>query len=168
MTTEAALTKMSFLLSKKYDRNKIKELLRQNLHGEITVNKSSQQFSLRNSELLRTVVKALNITSSKVIVALVLNLVIDFIVQEVKQLGQTLFAPLMCAAAATGDIATLEDLHQQRGDFNLPDYDGRTPLHLASCEGHVDTVRYLLKHGASVHVTDRFNRTPLQNACRFQ
>lgn len=151
MTAEAALTKLSFLLARKYDKKKIRELLQQNLHGEITVYKS-EQFSLRNSELLRTVAEALNISTSK----------------EVKLLGQTLFAPLMCAAASTGDIATLEALHQQRGDFNLPDYDGRTPLHLACCEGHVDTVHYLLKHGASVHVTDRFSHTPLHNACRFQ
>lgn len=85
-----------------------------------------------------------------------------------KLLKQTLFAPLMCAAAAGGDIPSLEAFRQQRGDFNLPDYDGRTPLHLACCEGHLDTVRYLLEHGASVHVCDRFNHTPLHNACSYK
>ena len=88
--------------------------------------------------------------------------------QEVRKLRQTLFPPLMCAAASKGDISSLESLHQQGGDFNLPDYDGRTPLHLACCEGHLETVRYLLQHGASVHATDRFNYTPLQNAIKFQ
>lgn len=65
MTAEAALTKLSFLLARKYDKKKIRELLQQNLHGEITVYKS-EQFSLRNSELLRTVAEALNISTSKV------------------------------------------------------------------------------------------------------
>ncbi len=83
-------------------------------------------------------------------------------------LRQTLFPPLMCAAAANGNIASLQALHQQGGDFNLPDYDGRTPLHLACCEGHLDTVQFLLQRGASVHVVDRFDHTPLHNACRFK
>lgn len=83
-------------------------------------------------------------------------------------LRQTLFPPLMCAAASNGDIDSLESLQQQGGDFNLPDYDGRTPLHLACCEGHLETVRYLLKRGASVHASDRFNHTPLDNACKFK
>ena len=73
----------------------------------------------------------------------------------------------MNAAAANGDVRCLEDLKFQGGDFNMADYDGRTPLHLACCEGHVDAVRYLLENGASVHVTDRFNQTPLDNAVKF-
>lgn len=83
-------------------------------------------------------------------------------------LRHTLLPPLMCAAASAGDIDSLKALRLQGGDFNLPDYDGRTPLHLACCDGHLETVRYLLTQGASVHVSDRFNRTPLQNAIRFQ
>ncbi len=73
----------------------------------------------------------------------------------------------MNAAAANGDVHCLEDLKLQGGDFNIPDYDGRTPLHLASCEGHLETVRYLLENGASVHVTDRYSQTPLDNAMKF-
>ena len=74
----------------------------------------------------------------------------------------------MCAAAAKGDIECLATLHRQGGDFNIPDYDGRTPLHLASSEGHFKTVEYLLHNGASVHATDRFNHTPLDDAVRFK
>jgi lysophospholipase len=89
-------------------------------------------------------------------------------IQEMKQLRHTLFPPLMCAAAANGDSECLESLSQQGGDFNLPDYDGRTPLHLACSEGHLETVKYLLQNGASVHATDRFNHTPLDDAVRFR
>lgn len=89
-------------------------------------------------------------------------------IQEVKQLRQTLFPPLMCAAAASGDVECLKSLSHQGGDFNLPDYDGRTPLHLACSEGHLETVKYLLCNGASVHTTDRFKHTPLDDAVRFK
>ena len=93
---------------------------------------------------------------------------IAYFVQEVKQLRHTLFPPLMCAAAANGDIDCLVSLSQQGGDFNIPDYDGRTPLHLACSEGHLEVVKYLLLNGASVHMTDRFNHTPLDDAVRFR
>ena len=56
----------------------------------------------------------------------------------------------------------------QGGDFNLSDYDGRTPLHVASSEGHFETVRFLLQHGASLHARDRYDNTPLTDAIRFK
>lgn len=83
-------------------------------------------------------------------------------------LRQTFFPPLMCAAASIGDIESLQVLHCQGGDYNFPDYDGRTPLHLACREGHLKAVRYLLEHGASVHASDHYNHTPLHNASRFK
>jgi len=46
-------------------------------------------------------------------------------------------------------------------DVNAECYDGRTPLHVASQEGHVDAVRVLLDHGAHVNSQDRLNWMPL-------
>jgi hypothetical protein len=46
-------------------------------------------------------------------------------------------------------------------DINKGDYDKRTPLHLASSEGHYDVVEYLCKHGADVNVADRWGGRPL-------
>lgn len=50
----------------------------------------------------------------------------------------------------------------------LEDYDGRTPLHVAACEGHLSTVNYLLSHGATVYAKDRYGDTPLYNAVHFR
>lgn len=56
----------------------------------------------------------------------------------------------------------------QGSNLCLGDYDGRTPLHVAACEGHLKVVQYLLSHGASVYVKDRYGDTPLSNAVRFR
>ncbi|KAJ8749007.1 hypothetical protein K2173_013449 [Erythroxylum novogranatense] len=47
---------------------------------------------------------------------------------------------------------------------NLADYDQRTALHLASCEGCTEVVVLLLEKGAAVNSTDRWGRTPLSDA----
>ncbi|KAJ4825025.1 hypothetical protein Tsubulata_023208 [Turnera subulata] len=50
---------------------------------------------------------------------------------------------------------------------NLADYDKRTALHLASCEGCTEVVVLLLQKGADVNSVDRWGRTPLSDARHF-
>lgn len=42
----------------------------------------------------------------------------------------------------------MKSLHLKGWIVNSYDYDGRSALGLASSEGHVDAIKYLLAHGA--------------------
>lgn len=53
-------------------------------------------------------------------------------------------------------------------DMTLSDYDGRTALHLAAAEGHVNCVDFLLKQCKVPHdVRDRWGKSPLEEAIAF-
>ncbi|KAG0233471.1 hypothetical protein BGW42_007428 [Actinomortierella wolfii] len=48
--------------------------------------------------------------------------------------------------------------------LNQADWEGRSPLHIACSAGYLEVVRFLLSHGASIHMRDRQNHTPLYDA----
>jgi lysophospholipase len=91
--------------------------------------------------------------------------------EDRKNLEKALYPVLLCNAAASNDLSALETLVSTFGStlsLNCVDYDGRTPLHIAACEGHYETIEYLLLHGSSVHILDRFGHTPLFDAIQFK
>ena len=77
-------------------------------------------------------------------------------------------AATMCSLAATGKLPALKELVKRYAfSVDMTDYDGRTALHLAACEGRVDVVRYLVTElHANMALVDRFGRTPLDEAVR--
>jgi len=68
------------------------------------------------------------------------------------------------AAYGHGEIAEL--LHKNKAKLNMLDVNGWSPLHFASQAGRIDTVKWLLIHGAQVNAKDKkTSSTPLQLAC---
>ena len=53
-------------------------------------------------------------------------------------------------------------------DITLSDYDGRTALHLAACEGHLECVQFLLEQcGVPSNPKDRWGNLPIDEAETF-
>ncbi|XP_065324330.1 L-asparaginase 1-like isoform X2 [Gordionus sp. m RMFG-2023] len=152
MTPEAALTKLSYVLAKdEWDIETKKKMMSSNLRGELTI-KCQDKLILRDFEFLNAIANSLNLSTSP----------------EIKDLQISLFPLLLCLAALSNDVKTMEMLLEKGGNVNMADYDKRTPLHVASSQGNLTIVNYLLEKGASVFVKDSFNSTPLYNAIYFK
>uniref|UniRef100_W5N5I7 asparaginase n=1 Tax=Lepisosteus oculatus TaxID=7918 RepID=W5N5I7_LEPOC len=153
MTPEAALAKLSYVLAKQHlSLDEKRKMLSENLRGEMIASLQGAKLSLRDSRFIQVVAKSLSISCK----------------EELEAIRDALTPSLACAAAQTGDINALEAIREMGSDLNSKDYDGRTPLHVAACEGHLKVVQYLLSHGATVYTKDRYGDTPLKNATRFR
>ena len=69
-------------------------------------------------------------------------------------------------AAFEGDVLLIQTLHILGWKVNAYDYDGRTALGIASSEGHLDVVKYLVSHGANPLHRDIRNNDSLADARR--
>jgi len=52
--------------------------------------------------------------------------------------------------------------------LTIGDYDGRIAIHLASSEGHLECVRFLVEQSNSLNLKDRWGNTALDDAVRHQ
>jgi hypothetical protein len=71
--------------------------------------------------------------------------------------------------ASSGNLTDLKNSREKYPDLdiNFPDYDGRTPLHLACEEGHENIVQFLLEQkGINPNVKDRWGNTPVHCALK--
>lgn len=153
LTPEAALAKLSYVLGKTHlSLEQKKQMLYENLRGEMTVSATGAKISLRDSKFIQVVARSVGVSCK----------------EELEAVRDALTPALACAAAKTGDINALEAIRDMGGNMSSEDYDGRTPLHVASCEGHYNVVQYLLNNGATVYAKDRYGDTPLMNAVKFR
>ena len=75
----------------------------------------------------------------------------------------------MLSAASNNDMVLLTRYIGSGVDFNMPDYDNRTALHLAACNGHLNVVRFLVEKGkVDVNFLDRWQSTALDDAIKYE
>ena len=139
MTSECALTKLCYLLGKYPGQpSKVRNLMRSNLRGELTIPEVKQQFTYFVSHGLASSIKILlekhaptddfegETTSSSLEKSLVPMVRYFFFEKKV-----------LCLASRTGDIQSLQSTATHYPHLiNAVDYDKRTPLHIACSEGH--------------------------------
>ncbi|KAK7868113.1 hypothetical protein R5R35_005554 [Gryllus longicercus] len=74
---------------------------------------------------------------------------------------------ILCAAARD-DVDALQCYFLRNMDMNVRDYDGRSALHVAASEGHLESVRFLIDVcRVDVNARDRFGHTPRKDAEEF-
>ncbi len=69
-------------------------------------------------------------------------------------------------AAFEGDLEHVRRLMANGAPPSACDYDQRSALHLACCQGHLHVARLLIAAQADPHARDRFGGAPLDDAVR--
>lgn len=147
MTPEAALTKLAYLLSRsELSVEEVRRWMTVDLRGEMTVPVERPRFDFADSRFVRGVASALAPGGGQLEVR--------------REINRALLPVVMCAAASHGDLPTLRALVEEGAAPDLPDYDGRTPLHVAATRGHAEICRFLIGQGAEVVPRDRWGHTP--------
>lgn len=145
MTVEAALTKLSYLIAQNVPVEQVRRLMSQNLRGELTEEKQTK-FSFKDQTFIKSVAAVLN--------------------SDIGEVKIALEPTLLCACANLGDLDQIKAMHQNGANLDSADYDGRTALHLAASEGHLDIVQFLIEQNVCLNPVDRWGGTPIQDALR--
>uniref|UniRef100_G3U9Z9 asparaginase n=1 Tax=Loxodonta africana TaxID=9785 RepID=G3U9Z9_LOXAF len=151
MTSEAALAKLAYVLGRPgLSLDDRKQLLAQDLRGEMTAPATERRPSLQGSPLGRRVTQFLSLSNS----------------QELDAVRDALLPSLACAAAHAGDLEALQALVEMGSDLGTADFNGQTPLHVAARVGHAGAVSMLLRRGVHVNARDGDGLSPLLLAVR--
>lgn len=122
-----------------------KTAMQNNLRGELTNGKGPE---LQDYDLVDAVARSLHLSTPK----------------ELEQLGAVLFPAMLNASVVAGDVQKIDMLKSYGANLSAVNYDLRTALHVACSEGNEEVVKHLLLNGAAVHIRDRYDRSPLNEA----
>ncbi|KAJ3306244.1 hypothetical protein HDV03_000164 [Kappamyces sp. JEL0829] len=194
MTPECALTKLTYLLGKFSDTERIRNLMGHNLRGELTIINRKQRFAYlphyshyasSQNILVSSVLSLLGVAHSPATPHAVDTPAFSFAehddnMPDMLDMGRGdstdihagLEARLIPIAlghtARIGDIPTLAYLVSEfEALINVTNDDGQTSLHAAVREGHTECVTLLLRHGANVHLRDKYGRSVLMDSIVF-
>jgi ammonium transporter Rh len=73
---------------------------------------------------------------------------------------------ILLQASSTGNKAKVHQILSDGLNADAADYDGRTGLHLAACEGQIDVVKIFLDLSADPNPKDRWEKTPMDEAVK--
>lgn len=146
MTQEAAFTKLSYVLGKdKWDLDSKKRIMQMSLRGEMTTDKAAETNDI---DLIEGVARTLHLSKCR----------------ERDQMCSTFLPALVDAAVREGNVEKLKYLRECGANLSDTNCEGRTPLHLSCYLGQLNCVLYFLDNKCPTDLTDRFDRTPLNEA----
>lgn len=147
MTLESAVTKLSYLLGKyPNDLASIKQLLTENIRGELTTEQEKISFSYTTNDLLSSIGNSLGLYTQN----------------EKLQAFNKYLTLLTHSAAYDGLIDDLKRMHNENISMELKDHEGRTLLHVACRIGSIELVQFLLEDAkVNVNEVDISGHTPL-------
>ena len=68
---------------------------------------------------------------------------------------------------SSGDLTSVRQHWLKGHEMGAADYDGRTALHLAACEGHFNVIRFLVETcKVDINVEDNWGNIPVDEARR--
>ncbi|CAL4133752.1 unnamed protein product, partial [Meganyctiphanes norvegica] len=148
MTPEAALTKLSYVIEKDWDDETKRKFMMRNLRGEMSIFHNQEEPEPKELDVISSIARALHLSSES----------------DVGHVKDLLIPTLFFTAVTNGDMTRLEEIYESGIDVNMADVSGWTALHIATCDGHIGVLTWLLKYGANVHVRDKHGNSPLKIA----
>ncbi|XP_068618909.1 L-asparaginase 1-like isoform X1 [Battus philenor] len=139
MTPEAALTKLSYVLSKtELTYQQKMEMMSTNIRGELT---NTSTIAIADNTIIDAIASSLNIQCPKKLV----------------EITEKVYRALLVYAIENNDFRGVKKMLDMGADVNAQDSDGKTALQEAVIKGNTTIIEYLLKNGASVHLKTRMS-----------
>ncbi|CAK81292.1 unnamed protein product (macronuclear) [Paramecium tetraurelia] len=151
ITPESAQAKIAYLLGKGYSQQEILRKFPQNLQGETESVRQFEKFEGQKQHFIQTILETLQKTSGD-----------EQISQNMDIMNKYIIPNLGCFLATTGQLELIKDLRRNEGNLNIPDFDGRTVLHLAAANKQIEIIKYLIEEvHAEINPIDYLGYSPM-------